>query len=697
MWQLIPVCSPPNIGAANPCSVAHTALPRDFSDLLSPTAVDELIAERGVRAPFIRMAKTGDVLARSCYTGPAGFGAEMPDQVDSAKVLAEFAAGATIVLQGLHRLWPPLIDFVRGLTDDLGHPVQANAYITPPDAQGFEPHYDVHDVFVLQAAGEKRWTVHEPVHQHPLDSQPWTEHRDAITARIRDAPIIDTVLSAGDALYLPRGWVHSARSLDTASIHMTIGVSALTYLDVVRAVVDTLAADEEFRKSLPMGIDATDRSEMASTTSKVMAQLADAVRDRAADLSDRAATQLSDRHAERTRPVAVRPLATLDAMDAAGALRVRWRHGLIGTLEHLGEQVSPAAAGSDHHVSRLVRHCGRGAATRTRRGRRNTAGPRPRRRRSAHSPAVARGRRGSGPGWYSLRMSPKRTPCSDQSLARNDPIYGTAGAGQVVGDARIVRRLGAIGIPRLSLPHRPRTRTQHLPPHRSERLRVTAIRRPGRRDETPRWRWFIAHCEEGSEALYGGEVDDARGYLDIALDGSDGERVDGPLVAVCAHGKHDQCCAVRGRSAASAIAAEYPEFTWECSHLGGDRFAATMLILPEGLCYGRVDSTDSAGLVAKYLDGRLDHRYLRGRTCLPHPVQAAQYFARESLGEDRIDALSPLKVEHAEHQIRVELRTDSGSVNVVLAEKMSEPLLSMCRASVPGAVRTFELVSISSD
>ena len=58
-----------------------TALPRDFSDLLSPTAVDELIAERGVRAPFIRMAKTGDVLARSCYTGPAGFGAEMPDQV----------------------------------------------------------------------------------------------------------------------------------------------------------------------------------------------------------------------------------------------------------------------------------------------------------------------------------------------------------------------------------------------------------------------------------------------------------------------------------------------------------------------------------------------------------------------------------------------------------------------------------------
>ena len=155
------------LGPQARCSAAPSALPRDFSDLLSPTAVDELIAERGVRAPFIRLAKTGDVLARDCYIGPAGFGAEMPDQVDSAKVLAEFAAGATIVLQGLHRLWPPLIDFVRGLVDDLGHPVQANAYVTPPDARGFDPHYDVHDVFVLQAAGEKRWTVHEPVHRAP--------------------------------------------------------------------------------------------------------------------------------------------------------------------------------------------------------------------------------------------------------------------------------------------------------------------------------------------------------------------------------------------------------------------------------------------------------------------------------------------------------------------------------------------------
>ena len=237
--------------------------------------VDELIAERGVRAPFIRLAKDGDLLARDCYVGPAGFGAEMPDQVDSAKVLGEFASGATIVLQGLHRLWPPLIDFVRQAVDDLGHPVQANAYITPPSNRGFDPHYDVHDVFVLQTAGQKRWIVHEPVHPHPLPSQPWTKHRAAISERVTGEPVIDTVLSPGDALYLPRGWVHSAQALETTSIHLTIGVAALTGVDVARAVVDQLAAVEAFRESLPMGAVPTDQDEIIATVTKVMAEMID--------------------------------------------------------------------------------------------------------------------------------------------------------------------------------------------------------------------------------------------------------------------------------------------------------------------------------------------------------------------------------------------------------------------------------------
>ena len=293
-------------------------------------------------------------------------------------------------------------------------------------------------------------------------------------------------------------------------------------------------------------------------------------------------------------------------------------------------------------------------------------------------------------------MTPaKRLPCSDQSLVRNDPMYGTASAGSswmllelsgawghsaflqspssidpILGRA-IVRRVEAAG------------------------MRIVAIRRHGRRPTTPRWRWFVAQTDVGSEALYYGEVSDPREYVDLALNGADGKLSTDPLVAVCAHGKHDQCCAVRGRGATAAIAAKYPEITWECSHLGGDRFAATMLVLPEGLCYGRVDSTDSADLVRLYLEGRLQNRFLRGRTSLPHAVQAAQYFAREAYGDDRIAGLSPLDVESSEGRTHVVLSGESRTIEVHLNEEMSEPLLSQCHSKVPGAVRVFTPVSIT--
>ncbi len=316
------------------------SLPADFGDLLSVRAVDELIAERGVRAPFIRMAKEGVVLARDCYLGPAGFGAEMPDQVDPAGVLREFAAGATIVLQGLHRLWPPVIDFVRAMVDDLGHPVQANAYVTPPGNRGFDPHYDVHDVFVLQVAGTKRWRVHRPVHTDPLATQPWTDHRAQIERRASDdAPEIEAVLSPGDALYLPRGWIHSADALGDTSIHLTIGVGAVTVRDVVAAIVAELDDCAEFRQSLPLGIDLTDRDQTVPIATKAMAAVVERLRDHAADVGEGAAARLARRHTARTRPVPVRPLATLEAIGVVNAAtRLRLRHGLVPTLRRVADR-----------------------------------------------------------------------------------------------------------------------------------------------------------------------------------------------------------------------------------------------------------------------------------------------------------------------------------------------------------------------
>jgi hypothetical protein len=292
-----------------------------------------------------------------------------------------------------------------------------------------------------------------------------------------------------------------------------------------------------------------------------------------------------------------------------------------------------------------------------------------------------------------------RAPCSDQSLARNDPMYGTASAGV---DWLMLELAGPWGIsaflqsPTIIEPQLGRAIVRRA---EAAGMRIAAIRRHGRRSSEPRWRWFVAHSRVGEETLHHGEVGDPREYLDLALDGSDGQVVAGPLVAVCAHGKHDQCCAVRGRGAVAAITAQYPELTWECSHLGGDRFAATMLVLPEGLCYGHVDAADPPDLVRLYLDGRVDNALLRGRTSLPHAVQAAQYFAREASGDDRIHALSVMQVDPTSEDktIRVVLQGESGPIDVLLREQMSDPLLSKCGATAPGRVRVFALVSITAE
>ncbi|MCT2174426.1 cupin domain-containing protein [Dietzia cinnamea] len=316
-----------------PLLTRASELPRDYSDLLSPAMVDEIIAERGVRTPFVRMAREGTLVDRASFTRSAGFGAQIGDQLDPDGVLTQYAAGATLVLQGLHRFWPPIIDFVRGMTSDIGHPVQTNAYITPPANRGFDPHYDVHDVFVLQVSGTKQWRVHEPVHHHPLADQPWTDHREAIADRAKDAPVIDAVLEPGDCLYLPRGWVHSAEAQGETSIHLTVGVAPLTGHDVAEAVLEALAADEQVRESLPFGLAPVDAARAWEPTREVVAHIARLLTEKQDELSRKAAGELAERYLDLTRPAAVRPLATLEAIDSLDAdTVVRWRDGLHGAL-----------------------------------------------------------------------------------------------------------------------------------------------------------------------------------------------------------------------------------------------------------------------------------------------------------------------------------------------------------------------------
>jgi hypothetical protein len=108
---------------------------------------------------------------------------------------------------------------------------------------------------------------------------------------------------------------------------------------------------------------------------------------------------------------------------------------------------------------------------------------------------------------------------------------------------------------------------------------------------------------------------------------------------VCTHGRHDPCCAERGRPLVRALSEAYPEQTWECSHLGGDRFAGNLLCLPHGISYGRVAAEDGATIATEYLLGRLDLAHLRGRGSYPFAVQAAEWHLRTRLGSTGVDDL----------------------------------------------------------
>ncbi|MFP3465749.1 cupin domain-containing protein [Leifsonia sp. SIMBA_070] len=302
-----------------------------FSDLFSLDAVDELVSSRALRTPFVRMAKEGAVLPPSRFSGPGGFGAEVGDQLDSAKVLTEFADGATLVLQGLHRTWPPIAEFSRRLASELGHPAQVNAYITPASSRGFDPHYDVHDVFVLQIAGEKHWRIHEPVHTDPLRDQPWSDHRDEVAAQAAGTPAIDETFRPGDALYLPRGWIHSAEALGGVSVHLTIGVAAYTRNDVVQEAVARAADTAALRASLPLGFDPSDRTAVEPVVEQTVEALIAALGDPAtrSAIVDAVADSLRRRGRADSPPAPVRPLATLASADALGPQsRVVARPGL---------------------------------------------------------------------------------------------------------------------------------------------------------------------------------------------------------------------------------------------------------------------------------------------------------------------------------------------------------------------------------
>jgi len=311
-------------------------LPGGLTQLLSADSIDELVSQRGLRTPFLRVARNGTTLADRAFTAPGGVGAGISDQVSDDRLVRLFADGSTLVLQALHRFWPPIIEFCQRLAAELGHPVQANAYITPPQNQGFSAHYDVHDVFVVQIDGEKQWQIHRPILDSPLRDQPWNDRKAAVQQQAQEPALMEARLRPGDCLYLPRGYLHAATALGGVSTHLTLGVHVWTRYAIAeqltRQVLSSLAENPDLRASLPLGVDVANPHGIRPDVELITAALATAVTQGDVDQIS-IALQASARSNQRAAPIG--PLKQLsDAAVITVDTKIVLRPHVMASIDH---------------------------------------------------------------------------------------------------------------------------------------------------------------------------------------------------------------------------------------------------------------------------------------------------------------------------------------------------------------------------
>lgn len=244
--------------------------------------------------------------------------------------------------------------------------------------------------------------------------------------------------------------------------------------------------------------------------------------------------------------------------------------------------------------------------------------------------------------------------------------------------------------------------SQPLKEHLREQLnrlghsRLLFVKRPERRSHKRRM-LFIGSSRPGEERFYALEFehhDDLLGY-DFATalhgDGAPGVPVDHPLFVVCTHGKRDRCCAKYGRPLYDDLRRKVdPEWVWQSTHVGGDRFAGNVVVLPEGLFYGRVGAEDLDPILDDYFDGRLNLARYRGRSAYTFAVQAAEQEVREKTALTGIDDVQLVKVEREDDRWLVSLRARGEPYEAeAWAELGEEAVYLTCGSLTPQRPRRF--------
>jgi lysine-specific demethylase/histidyl-hydroxylase NO66 len=212
--------------------------------------IDDALMSRPVWVDSVRVAKDNDALDRRLYSLRTGAGYVGPrDVVDPLRLAQLLRSGATVVLRPASLYIPALKRFCKEIEKSFGHGVDADVFITPANARGFEIHSDAAESLAIQLSGTKHWTLYEPI--RPLEQVSYgAVPSDRLTA------VNDVTMEVGDFLYVPRGMPHLVRTGDSPSVHLTISVNTATWPDLLSALIDVALRHPDLKQVLPMGADA---------------------------------------------------------------------------------------------------------------------------------------------------------------------------------------------------------------------------------------------------------------------------------------------------------------------------------------------------------------------------------------------------------------------------------------------------------
>lgn len=287
--------------------------------------------------------------------------------------------------------------------------------------------------------------------------------------------------------------------------------------------------------------------------------------------------------------------------------------------------------------------------------------------------------------------------CSEAARLRGDPIAGTAPHGVVW--VLIEYRGGwpPNGFEGLDL--EPETKALVLSAAKAARARVLLVRRPGPRRREGQSHWAVLHHEDSGEyrqqwGTWGKDEDLAEIASALSLPGMLGYP---PVILVCSHSQRDQCCAVWGRPVGRALSERWPDLVWECSHVGGDRFAANVVVAPDGVYYGDLDVESSVATIEEHLAGRIHAEYLRGYTDLFPAQQTAVGATLRRFGPAGRNDYRVVETSREGDYWRIRITGSPphpARVDVELQARHAPPRQLTCREPAMSSAMVYELILI---